>query len=99
MREAGDDRQLVRRCLKGDERAFSQLVTRYEGALYRLAFNYRADYEADDAFLISNGETEFLVSGQVADLEFLSKEQQAVLVEDEDGAEEAADDLMDFSMF
>ena len=70
-----------------------------KGALYRLAFNYRADYEADDAFLISNGEAEFLVSGQVADLEFLSKEQQAVLVEDEVGAEEAADDLMDFSMF
>ena len=69
------------------------------GALYRLAFNYRADYEADDAFLISNGEAEFLVSGQVADLEFLSKEQQAVPVEDEGGAEEAADDLMDFSMF
>lgn len=70
-----------------------------KGTLYRLAFNYRADYEADDAFLISNGETEFLVSGQVADLEFLSKEQHAVPVEDEGGAEQAADDLMDFSMF
>jgi len=70
-----------------------------KGALYRLVFNYRADYEADDAFLISNGEAEFLVSGQVADLEFLSKEQQAIPVEDEGEAEEAADDLMNFSMF
>ncbi|MBD3235643.1 MAG: sigma-70 family RNA polymerase sigma factor [Candidatus Eisenbacteria bacterium] len=49
VREAGEDRSLVRRCLKGDERAFAQLVARYEGAIYRLAWRMmRQDEEAQD---------------------------------------------------
>ena len=31
-------------------------------------FNYREDYEADDAFMLSNGTDVFLVTGQVAEL-------------------------------
>jgi len=49
VREPGDDRLLVRRCLKGDERAFGQLVSQYEGALYRLAWRMmRHEEEARD---------------------------------------------------
>jgi RNA polymerase sigma-70 factor (ECF subfamily) len=41
---------LVRRSLKGDERAFAILVTRYSGLLYRLAWRMlRNDEEARDA--------------------------------------------------
>jgi RNA polymerase sigma-70 factor (ECF subfamily) len=44
-----DERSLVDRCLKGDERAFEELVSRYEGALYRLAWRLlRNEEEARD---------------------------------------------------
>lgn len=46
----GDDLALVRRCLKDDERAFTELVSRYNGVLYRLAWRMlRNDEEARDA--------------------------------------------------
>ena len=45
MRLGGDDLPLVRRCLQGDARAFEELVSRYEGALYRLAWRMLRDGE------------------------------------------------------
>lgn len=45
MRDAGDDLPLVRRSLAGDERAFAELVGRYEGALYRLAWRMLRSHE------------------------------------------------------
>ena len=45
MHEPGDDLPLVRRSLKGDERAFEELVTRYEAALYRLAWRMLGNEE------------------------------------------------------
>lgn len=67
------------------------------GKLLQLSFNYREDYEADDAFMLSNGEDVFLVTGQIPELEFLSQQQAESPVEVE--ADESEDDLMDFSMF
>jgi len=45
VRDAGDDLPLVRRTLEGDERAFAELVSRYEGALYRLAWRMLRSHE------------------------------------------------------
>ena len=45
MRSSGDDQSLVRRCLKGDELAFAELVSRYEVTLYRLAWRMLRDEE------------------------------------------------------
>ena len=66
--------------------------------LYSFIFNYREDYEGDDAFLISNGETVFAVSGKVADLEFvglIDNEKELVVTEEESTEEEE----LDFAMF
>ena len=34
------------------------------GKIYYFVFNYRADYEGDDAFLISGGDTIFAITGK-----------------------------------
>lgn len=67
------------------------------GKLLQLSFNYREDYEADDAFMLSNGEDVFLVTGQIPELEYLSQMQAESPVEPE--TDESEEDLMDFSMF
>jgi len=66
--------------------------------LYSFIFNYREDYEGDDAFLISNGETVFAVSGKVAELEYvglIDNEKELVVTEEESTEEEE----LDFAMF
>ncbi len=50
------DEELVERSLSGDDRAFEELVRRYEGRARRLAFGFVRDFEAaedvtQDAFL------------------------------------------------
>ena len=68
------------------------------GKIYYFVFNYRADYEGDDAFLISNGNEVFAVTGMSADLEFIGLEDnEQELVPDETEAVE--EDDMDFAMF
>ena len=79
-----------------DENPFEAQLN--SGELLQLQFNYREDYEADDAFMLSNGNDVFLVTGQVAELEFLSQHQAESPIESE-GDAEAKDELMDFSMF
>ncbi|MGY8988527.1 MAG: hypothetical protein ACKVG7_08215 [Flavobacteriales bacterium] len=66
--------------------------------IYSFIFNYRADYEGDDAFLVSNGETVFAVTGKVADLEFvgLNDNEKELVVTEEENSEE---DELDFAMF
>ena len=64
--------------------------------VYRFEFNYREDYEGDDAFLISNEEGFFISVGKKNEFEFL--ELSNVSVEDTDEDIEIEDDL-DFSMF
>ena len=63
--------------------------------IYHFVFNYREDYEGDDAFLISNGEDLFITVGKKNDFEFL--EQSNIVIDDEE--EEEIDDELDFSMF
>lgn len=67
------------------------------GKLMQFMFNYREDYEADDAFMLSNGEDVFLVTGQIPELDFLAQQQAESPVEVE--TVESEEDLMDFSMF
>ena len=65
---------------------------------YHFIFNYREDYEGDDAFLISNGETAFAVIGKIADLEFvgMNDNEKELVVNEEESSEE---DELDFAMF
>ncbi len=50
MSGVADDVTLVQQCLKGNEQAFAELVSRYSGALYRLAWRMlRNEEEARDA--------------------------------------------------
>ena len=66
------------------------------GKLYYFVFNYRADYEGDDAFLISNGNDVFAITGMKSDFEFIGLEDnEQELVPEETQVE---DDL-DFAMF
>lgn len=67
------------------------------GKIYYFVFNYRADYEGDDAFLLSNENEVFAVTGMSSDLEFIGLdeyEQELVINESE---EEDTD--LDFAMF
>ena len=69
-----------------------------DGKVFSFVFNYRADYEGDEAFLISNGETAFAVIGKVTDLEFIGlNDNETELVELEDNAQE--EEELDFAMF
>jgi hypothetical protein len=69
-----------------------------DGKVFSFIFNYRADYEGDDAFLISNGQTAFAVIGKVADLEFVGlNDNETELVELEEDVQE--EDELDFAMF
>ena len=67
------------------------------GKIYYFVFNYRADYEGDDAFLISNGTDVFAITGMRTDLEFIGLEdnEQELVPEETD----AVEDDMDFAMF
>ena len=63
--------------------------------IYHFIFNYREDFEGDDAYLISNGKDLFITVGKKNDFEFL--EQNNIDIDDEE--EEEIDDELDFSMF
>ena len=60
--------------------------------VYFLVFNYRADYEGDDAYIISNGEHFFITVGKKNEYTYL--EQENINLEEE----EEIDDELDFSM-
>jgi len=59
-----------------------------------LTFNYRTDYESDDAFLLNQGELFFIITGVIKEFQYASL--QATL-ELESDAEES--DEIDFNMF
>ena len=84
--------------LQVDENKEALLNQLNNGKVYYFVFNYRADYEGDDAFLISNGTDAFAVTGMSVDLEFIGLEDnEKELVPEETEAVE--DDDMDFAMF
>ena len=64
--------------------------------IYLFEFNYREDYEGDDAFLISNEQGFFIGIGKSNEPEFL--ELSNISLEDTDDDIDLEDDL-DFSMF
>ena len=84
--------------LQVDENKEALLNELNNGKVYYFVFNYRADYEGDDAFLISNGTDAFAVTGMSADLEFIGLEdnEQELVPEETEAVE---DDDMDFAMF
>ena len=60
-------------------------------------FNYRADYEADDAFILSSNGHIFVVVGKPASFEFIgleNKEEEVVELEEE----QTTEDEFDFGM-
>ena len=67
------------------------------GKIYYFIFNYRADYEGDDAYLLSNGTDVFAITGKCSDFEFmgLNDNEQELIVDEEPMVEED----MDFAMF
>ena len=68
-----------------------------DGKTYYFVFNYRADYEGDDAFLVSNGTDVFAITGMSSELEFIGLEDNDQELVTEDTAE--VEDDMDFAMF
>jgi len=78
---------------EGDQEKWNILFANDE--IYHFIFNYREDFEGDDAYLISNGEDLFITVGKKNDFEFL--EQNNIVIDDEE--EEEIDDELDFSMF
>ena len=68
------------------------------GKLYYFIFNYRADFEGDDAFLISDGNEIFAITGKCAELEFVGMDdnEKELVVEE---TQETEEDDMDFAMF
>jgi hypothetical protein len=83
--------------LQIDENKEALLADLNGGKLYYFVFNYRADYEGDDAFLISNGSDVFAITGMRSDFEFIGLEDnEQELVPEEIQVEE---DDMDFAMF
>lgn len=68
-----------------------------DGKIYYFVFNYRADYEGDDAFLVSNGTDVFAITGMSSELEFIGLEDNEQELVTDDTAEVEND--MDFAMF
>ena len=68
------------------------------GKIFYFVFNYREDYEGDDAFLLSSGNEIFAITGMLSEPEFVGLEdnEQELVVEDAEASEE---DDFDFAMF
>jgi hypothetical protein len=63
---------------------------------YYFLYNYRADYEAADAYLVSNGKEIFALSGKIVKFEYLDN--KTIIPIDEMEEETASDEELDFSM-
>ena len=68
------------------------------GDIYHFQFNYRADYEADDAYLVTNAGEVFAVVGKKAELEFIGLENKEDEVPEEPEAAAVEEDDFDFGM-
>ena len=64
--------------------------------IYHFIFNYREDFEGDDAYILSNGTDFFVIVGKQNEYEFLELDTISVESDEEDIAD---DDNLDFSMF
>ena len=79
------------------EEGADKLITALKDTVYYFTFNYRADYEGDDAFLITDGQNVFAVVGKIADFEFIGLQENESELTAVDDTEE--DDDLDFAMF
>jgi len=80
-----------------DGEGAAELAAAVGTKIYAFSFNYRADYEAASAFLISNGTVPFILTGELAQFEMIGLEEQAVLDEPDEEVMIEEDEL-DFSM-
>jgi len=76
-----------------DESEQKSLVKQLLKNLYSFVFNYRADYEGDDAFLISDGKEVYAVVGKKCEFEYLGLQEIVV-----DGDESEEEEDFDFGM-
>jgi hypothetical protein len=76
--------------------AKTQLLDLLKDTVKYFVFNYRADYEGDDAFMLSNGSEVFIVTGVFAEYELASFEAVEQVPQEEETAE---DDDFGFDMF
>jgi hypothetical protein len=86
--------------LQAEGEADSLVEELKRGTIYRFAYSFRGGLEPDTGFLLANAEGKvFLAVGKPSKVEFLSLQQTAAVVEDEDQAADEEDaDAMDFSM-
>ena len=68
------------------------------GNIYHFPFNYRADYEADDAYLLTSAGEVFAVVGKKAELEYIGLENKEEEIPEEPEAEAPEEDDFDFGM-
>jgi len=74
----------------------SELIKLMDGKIYSFIFNYRDDYEGDDAFLLESKNKLYVLIGKKLDFEFVGIEQTGIVSEEE--TEEVTSDEIDFSM-
>ena len=83
----------------GMEEGKEELLGLLEGGdIYHFPFNYRADYEADDAFLLTGAGEVFAIVGKKAELEYIGLENKEEEVPEEPEAEAPEEDDFDFGM-
>jgi len=80
---------------EGKEELLSLLSS---GDIYHFPFNYRADYNADDGYLITNANEVFAVIGEKANIEFIGLENKEEEVPETVEEESAEIDDFDFGM-
>ncbi len=66
------------------------------GVVFTFPFNYRADYHAETAYLLANGEGTFILVGLEASPQWLEPAASPPVVDDTDAGD---DDELDFEMF
>ena len=67
-----------------------------DDAIYRFPFNYRADYDAAEGILLSNGKALFVLSGRLMNFNYLSNTNQLVSLEEDNLTDE--EETIDFGM-
>lgn len=75
----------------------SNVIKKLNGKVFYFVFNYRADFEGDDAFLITNENEIFIVTGKLTKFEFIGLEEGDKLLSNDSSVDE--DDEINFAMF
>ena len=73
------------------------VIKKLNGKVFYFVFNYRSDFEGDDAFLITNENEIFIVTGKLTKFEFIGLEEGDKLLSNDSSVDE--DDEINFAMF